>query len=229
MGGNVELVEELGRRFRAGDWDGAFELFHADFRIQQPDSLPHGGWHDGPEGMKQMSASFGQYWTRTISRSHHARLWGCRRPGHDTDVDVEGNRSFSDRRRRRTLLLHRRSHRGDQGVPTRHPSAARNPRRHLNLELHRRDQMTLTECWRHGCGPFNRRPGRSIGTDQRLRQDLETRPRLSKIALQPMIATRIEMISVVSPVDPSPLRGPAIEGSTRCPPPAPSTYPSYRS
>ncbi len=67
MSGHSELVEELGRRFRAGDWDAAFELFHPDFRIQQPESLPHGGWHDGTSGMRAMSESFNRFWSRTIS------------------------------------------------------------------------------------------------------------------------------------------------------------------
>jgi uncharacterized protein len=64
---HVELVQELGRRFRAGNQVGAFELLHPDLRIQQPASLPHGGWHSGHEGMLEMSGSFGRYWTRTIA------------------------------------------------------------------------------------------------------------------------------------------------------------------
>jgi hypothetical protein len=64
---HVELVQELGRRFRAGDRDGAFELLHPDLRIQQPVSFPHGGWHSGHDGMLEMSTSFGRYWTRTIT------------------------------------------------------------------------------------------------------------------------------------------------------------------
>lgn len=107
MGGNVELVEELGRRFRAGDWDGAFELFHADFRIQQPNSLPHGGWHDGPEGMKQMSASFGQYWTRTITDPTMlgcgdavvqvtTQTWTSKETGRSATVDVVELFSFTE-------------------------------------------------------------------------------------------------------------------------------------
>jgi hypothetical protein len=42
------------------------ELFHPDIRIQQPDSLPHGGWHRGLEGMRQMGTEFARHWERTI-------------------------------------------------------------------------------------------------------------------------------------------------------------------
>ncbi len=42
-------TEIVGRncRFLAGDATGAFELFHPAVRIEQPGSLPHGGWHVG--------------------------------------------------------------------------------------------------------------------------------------------------------------------------------------
>lgn len=68
------LVEELGRRFRAGDRDGARSLLHADLRIHQPASLPHGGWHDGPDGMDAMGAAFAEHWDRTIGE---AEVKGC--------------------------------------------------------------------------------------------------------------------------------------------------------
>jgi uncharacterized protein len=70
----VELVEELGRRFRAGDHNGAFELLHPTFRIEQPASLPHGGWHDGRAGMVAMGTAFAEHWDRTIG---DARVLGC--------------------------------------------------------------------------------------------------------------------------------------------------------
>jgi hypothetical protein len=70
----VELVEELARRFRAGNREAAVELFHADFRIQQPESLPHGGWHQGSDGMVTMAATFDRYWTRTIT---DPMMYGC--------------------------------------------------------------------------------------------------------------------------------------------------------
>lgn len=68
------VVQELARRFNAGDRDGAFELLHPGFRIQQPESLPHGGWHHGAAGMIDMAATFGRYWDRTIGE---ARFFGC--------------------------------------------------------------------------------------------------------------------------------------------------------
>jgi len=68
------IVEELGRRFRAGDRDGARALLHADLRIEQPASLPHGGSHHGPDGMDAMGAAFARHWDRTIGE---AELTGC--------------------------------------------------------------------------------------------------------------------------------------------------------
>jgi ketosteroid isomerase-like protein len=62
-----ELVEELARRFMSGDREGAAALFHPDIRVQQPASLPHGGWHDGADGMAQMGAEFARHWDRTIT------------------------------------------------------------------------------------------------------------------------------------------------------------------
>lgn len=60
------VVAELARRFQAGDGAGAFALFHPDIRVQQPASLPHGGWHHGHDGVSRMGATFGTYWDRTI-------------------------------------------------------------------------------------------------------------------------------------------------------------------
>ncbi|MBE1537103.1 nuclear transport factor 2 family protein [Actinomadura algeriensis] len=62
----VELVTEMARRFRAGDHEGAFALLHPRFRIQQPASLPHGGWYDGAAGMAEMGTAFARHWSRTI-------------------------------------------------------------------------------------------------------------------------------------------------------------------
>jgi len=102
-----ELVEKLGRRFRAGDWDGAFELFHPDFRIQQPASLPHGGWHDGPSGMRAMSESFNRFWSRTISEPTvrgcedlvvqvTTQTWTGKDTGRSATVDVVELFAFDD-------------------------------------------------------------------------------------------------------------------------------------
>ncbi|GAA3204734.1 nuclear transport factor 2 family protein [Actinocorallia longicatena] len=65
-----DLAREMGRRFRAGDFDGAFALLHPEFRILQPGSLPHGGWHHGSAGMAEMGARFAEHWTRTIGEAH---------------------------------------------------------------------------------------------------------------------------------------------------------------
>jgi ketosteroid isomerase-like protein len=62
----TEVITELAKRFMAGDGAGAFALFDADIRIEQPASLPHGGWHEGKDGMAAMGAVFSQYWTRVI-------------------------------------------------------------------------------------------------------------------------------------------------------------------
>ena len=74
MSATVDLVNELARRFQAGDRDGAFELLHPQFRIQQPASLPHGGWHHGRDGMVEMGVTFAEYWDRTIV---DPRILGC--------------------------------------------------------------------------------------------------------------------------------------------------------
>jgi hypothetical protein len=68
------VVAELGRRFRAADGT-AGELFAPDFRIEQPASLPHGGWHDGLAGMGAMGATFAEHWERTIGEAD-LRGWG---------------------------------------------------------------------------------------------------------------------------------------------------------
>jgi uncharacterized protein len=67
-------VAELARRFAAGDGAGAAALFHREIRIEQPASLPHGGWHAGFAGMAAMGAMFGEHWTRTIAEP---RILGC--------------------------------------------------------------------------------------------------------------------------------------------------------
>jgi ketosteroid isomerase-like protein len=62
----VALVEELNRRFVAGDSAGAFALFAEDIVIDQPTSLPHGGAHKGHEAVRAMGAEYSQHWTRVI-------------------------------------------------------------------------------------------------------------------------------------------------------------------
>jgi hypothetical protein len=107
VGSQAELIEELGRRFRAGDPDGAFALFHEDFRIQQPESLPHGGTHVGQAGMQEMSALFAEHWTRTISEASvqgcsdsvfqiTTQTWTSKETGRSATVDVLELFSFTD-------------------------------------------------------------------------------------------------------------------------------------
>lgn len=68
------VVGEVGRRFLAGDFAGAFALYHPEIRIQQPSSLPHGGWYSGHDGVRGMGAEFARHWTRTIGE---AQINGC--------------------------------------------------------------------------------------------------------------------------------------------------------
>jgi hypothetical protein len=63
----LQVVEELARRFQAGEIASAFELYHPALRIEQPASLPHGGVHEGRDGVRAMSATFAKFWNRTIS------------------------------------------------------------------------------------------------------------------------------------------------------------------
>ena len=68
------IVTELARRFQAGDSAGAFRLFHPGIAVEQPTSLPHGGWHHGHDGIAAMGAIFASLWERTISQP---RILGC--------------------------------------------------------------------------------------------------------------------------------------------------------
>jgi ketosteroid isomerase-like protein len=103
----LAVVEEMGQRFQAGDREGAWQLLHPDFRIQQPASLPHGGWHRGPEGMVEMAAQFGRHWDRTIDGSRlldcgdsvvqvTTQTWTARATGKSETVDVVELFSFAD-------------------------------------------------------------------------------------------------------------------------------------
>ncbi|QFG26791.1 nuclear transport factor 2 family protein [Actinomadura sp. WMMB 499] len=90
---------EMGRRFRAGDQQGALALLHPDFRIQQPASLPHGGWYAGAAGMAEMGAAFARHWDRTIGEPRvldcggsavqiTEQTWTARATGRSATVDV---------------------------------------------------------------------------------------------------------------------------------------------
>lgn len=93
------LVAELGRRFRTGDRDGARALLHPELRIEQPASLPHGGWHEGPGGMDEMGATFARHWDRTIGEAEvlacgdaavqvTTQTWTAKATGRSATVDV---------------------------------------------------------------------------------------------------------------------------------------------
>lgn len=103
----VALVHEMARRFQAGDRDGAFELLHPQFRIQQPASLPHGGWHRGRDGMVEMGAEFARHWDRTITDPRilgcgdavvqlTTQTWTAKATGRSATVDVIELFSFAD-------------------------------------------------------------------------------------------------------------------------------------
>jgi hypothetical protein len=100
-------VDELARRFRAADFAGALELFAPGVRIQQPASLPHGGWHDGREAVDAMGATFRRYWDRTIADPRvlccgeslvmvTSQTWTAKGTGRSATVDVVELFSFTD-------------------------------------------------------------------------------------------------------------------------------------
>jgi ketosteroid isomerase-like protein len=106
-GMSVALVERLARCFWFGDRDGAMELLHPQVRIQQPASLPHGGWFEGRDGMEKMGAVFARYWERTIEDPRvfgcgtsvvqvTTQTWTARTTGREATVDVVELFSFAD-------------------------------------------------------------------------------------------------------------------------------------
>jgi len=104
----AEIVTELARRFAAGDGAGAAALFHPEIRIEQPASLPHGGWHCGLDGLAEMGAVFGQHWTRSIADPPRilggadgavqvtSQTWTAKATGRSATVDVIELFSFRD-------------------------------------------------------------------------------------------------------------------------------------
>lgn len=105
----VALVERLARCFWVGDRDGAAELLHPQVRIQQPASLPHGGWHEGRDGMAEMGAAFARHWDRTIEDPRvfgcgervvqvTTQTWTAKATGRSATVDVVELFSFADGR-----------------------------------------------------------------------------------------------------------------------------------
>jgi ketosteroid isomerase-like protein len=117
----VALVEEMARRFTAGDRDGAFALLHPGFRIQQPASFPHGGWHDGVEGMVSMGTTFAQHWDRTISEPRilgcgdtvvqvTTQTWTAKTTGRSATVDVVELFAFADGQIREIRVFQQDTH-----------------------------------------------------------------------------------------------------------------------
>ncbi|GEM_PF-2921666 len=105
----VDLVKEFGRRFLHGDREGALELLHPDFRLQQPPSLPHGGWHYGVAGMETMARQFAQFWDRSIADTRvlgcgdlavqiTTQTWTAKATGRSATVDVVELFSFAEGR-----------------------------------------------------------------------------------------------------------------------------------
>jgi ketosteroid isomerase-like protein len=102
------MMAELARRFAAGDREGAAAIFHPQIRIQQPESLPHGGWHQGKAGLAEMGAAFGEHWTRVISDPRiidggdgalvqvTTQTWTAKATGRSATVDVVELFSFRD-------------------------------------------------------------------------------------------------------------------------------------
>ena len=96
----ASVVEELGARFRAGDFDSARSLYAPTIRVQQPESFPHGGWHEGLPGLDAMAKTFAEHWDRAITASqvHDAgetlavqvttQTWTAKQTGKAATVDV---------------------------------------------------------------------------------------------------------------------------------------------
>jgi ketosteroid isomerase-like protein len=101
------LVERLARAFWLGDREGAMAFLHPDIRIQQPASLPHGGWHKGHDGMAKMGEAFARHWERTIDdpRVYESgacvvqvttQRWTAKATGRSATVDVVELFAFAD-------------------------------------------------------------------------------------------------------------------------------------
>ena len=80
---------------------------HPTLRIEQPSSLPHGGWHDGHSGMDEMGSTFGRFWTRTIDSpviigcgetvvQITTQTWTAKETGRAATVDVVELFGFTD-------------------------------------------------------------------------------------------------------------------------------------
>lgn len=105
--GGVAIVTELSHRFAAGDGAGALALFHPEIRIEQPESLPHGGTHHGHAAVAAMGESFGEYWDRRIDNPRifgsddavvqlTTQTWTSKGSGRQATADVVELFSFAD-------------------------------------------------------------------------------------------------------------------------------------
>jgi hypothetical protein len=93
------VVTEMGRRFQSGDVQGASALMYPEIRVNQPESLPPGGWHEGPAGMAAMNAVASRHWDRAIvnplvfgdaTRAVQltTQTWTAKETGRSATVDV---------------------------------------------------------------------------------------------------------------------------------------------
>jgi ketosteroid isomerase-like protein len=75
------------------------ELYDPAIRIEQPASLPHGGWHEGFAGMAAMAEAFSEHWDRTIGDPRlfgsgstvgqvTTQTWTSKKTGRAATVDV---------------------------------------------------------------------------------------------------------------------------------------------
>lgn len=95
----ADVVREVSARFQAGDLAGVQELYGPGLRIQQPGSLPHGGWHEGLEGMAAMGQTFATHWERSIADPRildagdtavqvTTQTWTAKATGRSATIDV---------------------------------------------------------------------------------------------------------------------------------------------
>jgi ketosteroid isomerase-like protein len=54
------VVTSFFQALRAGDLDAAFQCFHPDSEIDEPEGLPYGGRYRGPEGVMRLVTAISQ-------------------------------------------------------------------------------------------------------------------------------------------------------------------------
>lgn len=103
----LAIVQELARRFQAGELESAFALYHPQLRIEQPASLPHGGVFHGHAGVRAMGALFAELWERTITNPRRmacgqgvvqitTQTWKAKATGRSATLDVVELFAFSE-------------------------------------------------------------------------------------------------------------------------------------